>query len=131
MSIRLPYNMHLTPIIDVTDLGEGTVIKMQTNHIKGGSEYCTRAEYITKNGRQSYESLGWMNGDELYIIYPADAKININAVGYRETGFGCDFEGSFTCSDAIINRFWDKAMRTLYVNMRDTYFDCPDRERAQ
>ena len=22
-------------------------------------------------------------------------------------------------------------MRTLYVNMRDTYFDCPDRERAQ
>jgi hypothetical protein len=131
LSIRLPYNMQLTPVIDVTDLGEGTVIKMQTNHIKGGSEYCTRAEYITKNGRQSYESLGWMNGEELYIIYPADAKININAVGYRETGFGCDFEGRFTCSDAIINRFWDKAMRTLYVNMRDTYFDCPDRERAQ
>ena len=22
-------------------------------------------------------------------------------------------------------------MRTLYVNMRDNYFDCPDRERAQ
>ena len=25
----------------------------------------------------------------------------------------------------------EKANRTLYVNMRDTYFDCPDRERAQ
>ncbi|MDE5572201.1 MAG: glycoside hydrolase, partial [Muribaculaceae bacterium] len=30
-----------------------------------------------------------------------------------------------------INRFWYKRMRTLYVNIRDNYFDCPDRERAQ
>ena len=131
LSARLPYNMHLTPVIDVTDVNEGTCIKMETNHIKGGSEYCIRAEYITSAGRQQYESLGWMNGEELRIIYPADAEITIHSIGYRETGFGCEREGSFTCSDETINMFWEKAMRTLYVNMRDTYFDCPDRERAQ
>lgn len=131
LSARLPYNMQMTPVIDVTDYGEGTLIRMETDHIMGGSEPCIRAEYITRKGQQRYESIGWMNGDELRIIYPADADLTINAIGYRETGYNCEFEGRFTCSDQTINRFWSKAMRTLYVNMRDTYFDCPDRERAQ
>lgn len=131
LSVRLPYNMQLTPYIALTDKGEGTCIRIETNHVKGGSEYCIRAEYITRNGHQEYESLGWMNGEELYVIYPADADITIHSIGYRETGFGCEREGAFTCSDEMVNRFWEKAMRTLYVNMRDTYFDCPDRERAQ
>lgn len=131
LSVRLPYNMQLTPVIDVTDNSEGTCIRMETNHVKGGSEWCIRGEYVTKNGSQKYESLGWMNGEELLVIYPASADITVNSIGYRETGFGCEREGSFTCSDEMVNRFWEKAMRTLYVNMRDTYFDCPDRERAQ
>ena len=131
LTARLPYNTQMTPVIDVTDEGDGTLIRMETDHIMGGSEPCIRAEYITRKGQQRYESLGWMNGDELRIIYPADAPLTVNAIGYRETGYNCEFEGSFTCSDETINRFWNKAMRTLYVNMRDTYFDCPDRERAQ
>ena len=131
LSAKLPYNMQLTPYIEVTDKGEGTCIRIETNHVKGGSEYCIRAEYITRNGHQEYESLGWMNGEELYVIYPADSDVTIHSIGYRETGFGCEREGAFTCSDEMVNRFWEKAMRTLYVNMRDTYFDCPDRERAQ
>ena len=131
LTARLPYNTQMTPVIDVTDAAEGTLIRMETDHIMGGSEPCLRAEYITRKGQQRYESLGWINGDELRIIYPADAALTVNAVGYRETGYNCEFEGSFICSDEDINRFWSKAMRTLYVNMRDTYFDCPDRERAQ
>lgn len=131
LTVKLPYNMHITPFIDVTDNGEGTLIKIETDHVWGGSDDCIRAEYITRNGRQSYESYGWMNGEEMYIIYPADAALTLNAVGYRETGYGCDREGTFHCSDQTINRFWEKAMRTLYVNMRDNFFDCPDRERAQ
>lgn len=131
LSARLPYNMQMTPVIEVTDNNEGTCIRMETDHIMGGSEPCIRAEYITRNGHQTHESLGWMNGDELRIIYPKDSQVTVHSIGYRETGYNCEREGSFTCSDEVINRFWEKAMRTLYVNMRDTYFDCPDRERAQ
>ena len=131
LTARLPYNTQMTPVIDIADAAEGTTIRFETDHIMGGSEPCIRAEYITKAGAQKYESLGWMNGDELRVIYPADSTVVINSIGYRETGYNCEFEGSFTCSDDTINRFWSKAMRTLYVNMRDTYFDCPDRERAQ
>ncbi len=128
---RLPYNTQMTPVIELTDGREGTCIRMETDHIKGGSDNNIYAEYLTKQGRQTYESLGWFNGDELRIIYPADSDVTIHFIGYRETGYNCEFEGSFVCSDEVINTFWSKAMRTLYVNMRDTYFDCPDRERAQ
>ena len=131
LTVRLPYNMHMTPFIDIIDKEEGTLIKLETDHVWGGSQDCIRAEYITRNGRQSYESYGWMNGEEIRIIYPSDADLTVNAIGYRETGYGCDREGIFHCSDQTINRFWEKAMRTLYVNMRDNFFDCPDRERAQ
>ena len=131
LAASLPYNMQMTPVIDLTDDNEGTTVRLETDHVRGGSQDCVRAEYITKKGRQQYESLGWMNGDVLRIIYPKNANITIHNVGYRETGYDCAFEGSFTCSDSTVNRFWQKAMRTLYVNMRDNYFDCPDRERAQ
>ena len=131
LSARLPYNMQMTPVIDLTDDNEGTTVRLETDHVRGGSQDCVRAEYITKEGRQQYESLGWMNGDVLRIIYPKQAGITIHGISYRETGYDCAFEGSFTCSDSIVHRFWQKAMRTLYVNMRDNYFDCPDRERAQ
>ena len=131
ISVRLPYNMQMTPWIDVTDEAEGTCIRLETDHAWGGSAECVRAEYVTRRGRQQYESFGWMNGDVLRIIYPKTARLKVHGISYRETGYDCDFEGSFTCNDTTINRFWQKAMRTLYVNMRDNYFDCPDRERAQ
>ena len=131
LSVRLPYNMQMTPWIDVTDEAYGTCIRLETDHAWGGSAECVRAEYVTRQGRQQYESLGWMNGDVLRIIYPKSARLTVHGIGYRETGYDCDFEGTFTCNDSTINRFWQKAMRTLYVNMRDNYFDCPDRERAQ
>lgn len=131
ISARLPYNMQLTPYIDITDPTGGTVVFIETDHVLGGSEECVRAEYVTSKGRQSYESLGWMNGDELRIRFPEDSEIVLNGLAYRETGYDADFEGSFVSSDDFVNQFWQKAMRTLYVNMRDNYFDCPDRERAQ
>lgn len=131
ITARLPYNMQMTPVVELSSAAEGTAVRIETDHVRGGSQDCVRAEYVTRRGRQQYESLGWMNGDMLYIIYPKSAPVTVHSVGYRETGYDCDFEGSFACSDSVVNRFWQKAMRTLYVNMRDNYFDCPDRERAQ
>ncbi len=126
---RLPYNMQITPAITLDDVG-GTLIKLQTNHIRVvDGEYGVRAEYITKPGSQTYESLGWMNGEELHVILPHGMKIK--KLQYRESGYDTWAEGTFSSDDPFINRFWKKALNTLYVNMRDTYYDCPERERAQ
>ena len=126
---HLPYNMQFTPEITFEDPQGNNLIKIQTDHLYGGSECGVRAEYISKKGKQCYESLGWMNGEELYVIVPNGLKIN--KIRYRQTGYDGINEGFFECDDEFTNRFWQKALHTLYVNMRDTFFDCPDRERAQ
>ncbi|MFF5384259.1 alpha-L-rhamnosidase C-terminal domain-containing protein [Pedobacter suwonensis] len=126
---QLPYNMQLTPIISVTDDMGGQLIKINTDHSTAGGTDNLRAEYITKKGYQEYESYGWLNGEKIILVVPK--AIKIKAVKYRETGYNAAPEGTFASSDDFYNRFWKKAQRTLYVNMRDNYFDCPDRERAQ
>jgi len=125
---RLPYNCHITPYLEI-EAPAGKTIHIQTDNYIGGGTTNVRAEYITREGRQEYESYGWMNGHEVWYIIPEDVKV-LN-VKYRETGFGTDFTGSFSCDDPFYNELWKRSARTLYVTMRDTYMDCPDRERAQ
>jgi hypothetical protein len=69
-----------------------------------------------------------MNGHE--VQYEIPAGITILDLMYRETGFDTEFAGKFDCDDDFLNRLRTKALRTLYLTMRDTYMDCPDRERA-
>lgn len=125
----LPYNMQLTPVVTLYDAQGGRLVNIRTNHLYGGSEPGIHCEYVTKAGEQTYENLGWMNGEELFVIVPEG--VELRKVAYRETGYDTEFAGSFKCDDEFFNRFWSKGLRTLYVNMRDTYYDCPDRERAQ
>ena len=125
---RLPHNMQMTPVLAVEDEDGGHKIVIETDHAKVGEE-CLRAEYITRPGAQEYESLGWLSGE--LIILTVEHGATVKDLKYRETGYDAAPEGVFTCSDPFFNRFWEKGLRTIYVNSRDTFFDCPDRERAQ
>lgn len=126
---RLPYNMQITPVITIDDPVGNNFVEIQTDHSYTAERVCLRAEYITKKGRQTYESLGWLNGEKIKITTPKGLKIE--KIQYRQTGYDTDISGKFACSDAFFNTFWLKAMRTLHLNMRDTFMDCPDRERGQ
>lgn len=125
---RLPYNCQMTPYIEL-EARAGDTLRIQTDNYRGGSENNVRAEYIARQGVQSYENPGWMNGHYVWYILPEGAKVLRTA--FRETGYDTDFAGTFRCDDDFLNRLWKKSARTLYITMRDTYFDCPDRERAQ
>ncbi len=125
---KLPANLQVTPWLEV-ETTEGQAIMIRTDHFVGGGEPNVQAKYITKNGLQAYENLGWMNGEEVIYSIPEGARIL--GLKYRETGFDTEFTGSFHCSDEFFDQLWNKARRTLYVTMRDNYMDCPDRERAQ
>lgn len=125
---KLPYNAQVTPYLQV-EAKAGLRIGVQTDNYRGGSAPNVRAEYITRDGVQEFEALGWMSGHEVHYSIPADVKVL--ALKYRETGYATEFTGSFECDDAELDKLWKKAQRTLYVTMRDTYMDCPDRERAQ
>jgi hypothetical protein len=125
---KLPYNAQITPYLKIEGPA-GKTIDLRMDNYRGGGPPNIRAQYITRSGLQAYENLGWMNGHEMHYTIPPGFKIL--ALKYRETGYNAEFTGTFECDDDFLNRYRQKALRTLYITMRDTYFDCPDRERAQ
>lgn len=125
----LPYNCQITPYLKI-DAPAGMTVNIQGDNYNNMPNGPTvRAEYITRQGVQEYESFGWMNGHEIQYTMPKEVKVI--KIKYRETGYNADFVGTFDCDDEKLNILWQKAKRTLYVTMRDNYMDCPDRERAQ
>ena len=128
IEMTLKYNAQLTPYLKIeTTSGKKITIKTdQYEDINGDSLMCT---YITKDGVQEFESPGWINGEKVYYQIPAGVKVI--KLAYRETGYDTEMNGNFESNDEFFNKLWKMASRTLYVNMRDTYMDCPNRERAQ
>ena len=124
----LPYNAQVTPYLKVKTAA-GRKIDIRTDDYRGGSATNVFAEYITREGVQEFECRGWMNGH--YVIYTLPEDCEVLELRYRETGYDTDFAGNFWCDDPFLTRLWTKSQRTLYITMRDTYMDCPDRERAQ
>ncbi|WP_146574771.1 alpha-L-rhamnosidase-related protein [Botrimarina hoheduenensis] len=125
---RLPYNAQVTPSLEI-EAPAGLTIDLRTDNYRGGSENSVRGEYTTREGKQAYESLGWMNGHA--VVYSIPPGVKIHALRYRESGFDTQLTGSFRCNVPALNTLWKKAQRTLYLEMRDNFADCPDRERAQ
>lgn len=126
---ELPSNIQATPYLKVESPNGGEVIEMKTENLYGGGPPNVYAQYITRQGEQEYESFGWMNGHRVFYKIPAGIKVI--GLKYRETGYNTEFSGGFKSSDDFLNAMWQKSLRTLYLTMRDTYMDCPDRERAQ
>ena len=124
---RLPINLSISPYLKIK-APAGLLIDIRTDNYKGGSEYNYRAEYITKDGVQEFESLPYLNGH--WMIYSIPAGVEILDLRYRETRFNTDYIGSFESDDPFLDKLWIKSRNTMNVNMRDCIQD-PDRERAQ
>lgn len=125
ITLDIPYNAQCTPYLKV-EAPAGKKIKIRTENSKIGA---VRSTYITKEGVQEFEALGWFNGE--HITYEIPAGVTVLSLKYRETGYDTAFSGDFRCDNEAMNTLWQKSLRTLYVTMRDNYMDCPDRERAQ
>ena len=85
--------------------------------------------YTAKAGENVFLDFAWINGEKLIVTL--DKGITLKRVGYRRTGYNAQPMQAFTCADEALNTLWQKAANTLAVTMRDSYMDCPDRERAQ
>ncbi len=125
ITVDIPYNAQLTPYLKVI-APAGKKIRITTENTLIGAVSTT---YITKEGEQEFESLGWFNGE--HITYEIPKGVTVLSLRYRETGYDSEFSGDFECDDEFMNSLWQKSLRTLYVTMRDNFMDCPDRERAQ
>ena len=124
ITVDIPYNAQFTPYLKII-APKGKKIRITTENTLIGAVSTT---YITKEGEQEFEALGWVNGE--HITYDIPHGVTVVALKYRETGYDSSFCGDFTCDDEFLNTLWQKSLRTLYVTMRDNFMDCPDRERA-
>lgn len=127
LEMKLPYNMQLVPYLKVKAIANQKIV-ISNNKDFDNHELYGKVTYITKDGTQEYESPSWINGDKIYYSIPEG--VEVISLGYRQTGYDTEMSGKFECNDEDLNALWTMANRTLYVNMRDTYMDCPDRERA-
>ena len=125
ITVDIPYNAQLTPYLKVI-APAGKKIRITTENTLIGAVSTT---YITKEGEQEFEALGWFNGE--HITYKIPKGVTVVSLMYRETGYNSEFSGDFESDDEFLNSLWQKSLRTLYVTMRDNFMDCPDRERAQ
>ncbi len=125
ITVDIPYNAQVTPYLKII-APAGKKIRITTENTLIGAVSTT---YITKEGEQEFEALGWFNGE--HITYKIPKDVTVVSLKYRETGYDSSFCGDFKCDDEFMNSLWQKSLRTLYVTMRDNYMDCPDRERAQ
>jgi hypothetical protein len=127
VKMKLPKNLAVTPYLKI-DAPAGLLIDIRTDNYKGGSEYNVRTEYVTKAGVQEFETLGYMNGHEVYYNIPKGVKII--DLKYRETAYNSEYTGYFKSDNEALNSLWVKSLNTMSINMRDAIQD-PDRERAQ
>ena len=125
--MELPYKMQIYPYLKVDAKANARIDiipdleneETQNSHI---------TSYITKDGVQEFEGLSWISGNKIYYKIPKGVKII--SLGYRLTGYDSNVVGSFSSNDEALNKLFTMGINTLKLNMRDTYMDCPDRERA-
>ena len=84
--------------------------------------------YVTAEGEQTYENYPWRSGTKLII--EAEAGVAFTDIGYRISEFNGERTPAFTSSDPDLDQLWLESQNTITVCMRDTFMDCPERERG-
>ncbi len=118
-------------IIDV-----GTSERLQDDHIEPRFHSFLTSEnvdrVITRTGRQRWERFEWTGFRYLQLtIRNATEPLTIHRVAHTFTSYPVDPQGSFVCSDELLNAIWQAGANTLQLCMHDGFVDCPQREQRQ
>ena len=84
--------------------------------------------YITREGSQTYENYPWRSGSKLII--ETEAGVTFTSLQYRLSGYNGEQAGNFSSSEVLLDQLWRESLNTVAICMRDTFMDCPDRERG-
>lgn len=126
--LDLPGNIQFTPYFEL-EAPAGKKLTLYTDTYTDKQELPNfKDTYVTADGAQCYENYPWRSGSKLII--EAEAGVTFTRLGYRASGFNGEQTGSFTSSDPGLDQLWQESLNTLAICMRDTYMDCPERERG-
>ena len=126
--LELPGNIQFTTYFELeAPAGKQLTMYTDTYTDKEGMQNF-KDTYETCDGVQTYENYPWRNGTKLYIEAPAG--VTFTKLAYRKSEFNGLLTGSFTSSNAQLDQLWAESRNTVSVCMRDTFMDCPERERG-
>ena len=126
--LDLPGNIQFTPYFEL-EAPAGKKLTFYTDTYTDKQELPNfKDTYVTAEGTQRYENYPWRSGSK--HIIEAEAGVTFTRLGYRASGFNGEQVGSFTSSDPGLDQLWQESLNTLAICMRDTYMDCPERERG-
>jgi hypothetical protein len=87
--------------------------------------------YTCRDGRQTYRSP--IRRGFRYLMVTLNAQngaLRLVSIRVLNSTFDAPRAGSFTCSDALLNRIWELSRATLETCMEDTFVDCPAYEQS-
>ena len=130
ITIDLPdrQNIQFSPYFEVTADSKDLRFTYYTNTYTTQNLNSFKDDYVCVAGEQSYEHYPWRSGSQLIIEAPAG--ITFNRIAVRVSGYNSERAGSFVSNNENLNTLWQKSVNTLLICMRDTYMDCPERERS-
>lgn len=85
--------------------------------------------YTGKKGLQSWSPLTWRGFR--YLSVTASDTIIFKSVSVVNRHYSYTSEGSFECSDPLLNQIFETGVFTLKLCAQDTYIDTPWREQTQ
>lgn len=128
LELELPGNIQFTLNLTV-EAPAGKKLTVYTNsYVDSENNPNFKDTLVTKEGTTVFETYAWRSGSKVYI--EAESGVTFTALGYRKSEFNGEWTGSFTSSNADLDQLWQESLNTIAVCMRDTYMDCPERERG-
>jgi hypothetical protein len=125
-----------TPVLELNSVKDGILLEMGTSErIQADSSalYKKRVNftdyYIVKKGDQTWSPLTWRGFR--YLSLSVNDTVKIKSISAVSRHFDLKREGSFECSDSLLNRIWEVGNQTLLLCAQDTYMDTPWREQTQ
>jgi hypothetical protein len=128
---------------DITlDLPKGAVVEYalceQLRHGRvhawitlSGSQSCNFDHFVARGGIQEFMPFTPKGGRFLEIHVYANGPVKFVKEEFLERTYYGEPEGSFTCSDALLNRIWKTGVDTMRACSEDSFVDCPTRERGE
>jgi alpha-L-rhamnosidase len=125
-----------TPVLELFSIRDGIALEMGTSERllpDSSALYTKRVNYtdiyISKKGLQSWSPLTW-RGFRYLSLSQKDSVI-IKGISAISRHYNFTREGSFECSDPLLNRIWEIGNQTMLLCAQDTYMDTPWREQTQ
>jgi hypothetical protein len=125
-----------TPVLELNSEKDGILLEIGTSEriqADGSALYKKRVDftdyYIVKNGNQNWSPLTWRGFR--YLSLSVKDSVRIKSISAINRHFDLKREGSFECSDTLLNRIWEVGNQTLLLCAQDTYMDTPWREQTQ